>query len=80
MRTQHVVDEFVAVSDDGIEVTIVMYEDCIPAGSLLDPGASVRGDLLDVQTADGYAVKMIDNNTFEVVNGPFRPGLIVRRG
>ena len=68
-------DEFEAISDDGVEVTIVMFEDRIPAGSFSDPGASVRGKLLDVRTADGYAVNMIDNDTFEIVNN----GLIVRR-
>ena len=50
-------------------------EDRIPAGSFSDPAASVGGKLLDVRTADGDAVNVIDTDTFEIVNN----GLIVRR-
>lgn len=72
------INRFQAVSDDGYETTIVVYQHLIATGTMQNPNA-VIGGMKEVRTVDGFACNRLNEDTFEIVNDPLRPGLIVRR-
>ena len=67
--------EILTQADDGTEYVILEYApDVIAAGTLANPGATIRKKLRTLVTRDGEAVNRIDDDTFEVlaVSGPVR--------
>lgn len=73
------IERFLARSDDGeYEATIIVYQNFVEAASRNAPHAVIPG-LKEARTPDGLACKFKDEDTFEIVNDPFHPGMIVRR-
>jgi len=73
------IERFEARSDDGAyETTIIIYQKIIDAGTMQNPHATILG-LREAHTIDGSACNIIDDDTFEVVDDPLHPKIIVRR-
>lgn len=72
------IERFRAVAADGYETTIIVYQEFIDTGTRKNPNAVVPG-LREVRTIDGFACNCKDEDTFEIVNDPLHPSLIVRR-
>jgi len=72
------IDRFKAVSDDGYETTIIVCQEFVDVGTRGNPDAVVPG-LKKARTTDGFACNRIDGDTFQILNNPLRPDLIVRR-
>jgi hypothetical protein len=73
------IERFDARSDDGsYETTIIVYQHFIDVGTRANPNAVAPG-LKEARTIDGYACNFKDDDTFEVVNDPLHPAMIVRR-
>lgn len=72
------IERFAAVSDDGYETTIVIYQDFVDAGTRGNPHAVIPG-LKEARTISGFACNPVDDDTFQIVNDPLHSDLIVRR-
>jgi len=78
-RTKREIDRFRAVSNDGYETTIVVYQNFIPVGTREDPDEVAPG-MKEARTIDGFACnRQGDDDTFQIVNDLRHPNLIVRR-
>ena len=79
VKETRLVDRFQARSEDGTyQTTILISQDFLDAGSFDNPNATIPG-LKTVRTADGYSCNVKGDDTFEVVNHPFRPSILLRR-
>lgn len=77
---QKEIDQFLARSDDGEhEVTIIVYQNFIDAGTREDPNAVTPG-LKEVRTSDGFACNFKGNDTYEIGNDPCHPVIVKRVG
>ena len=73
------IERFKARSADGAyETTIIVYQDFVDAGTRGNRDA-VEPGRKKARTIEGYACNCLPDGTFEVVNDPRHPGVILHR-
>ena len=61
------VDQFVVVTEAGQEETVYVYKDMIDASTLSEPGKVIEGKLKEHRTADGCAVNVLSEDSYEIL-------------